>query len=195
MCEDSDMKIAGAKPSRSVARAQADNTETIRAELEQEKQSGNLDRARTLGMRLAEEFDRAQGEFAFGLDSGEDGEVKLQRRLLLCFAVAVGLEQFTVSALVARTALNVFYNTLKKIDVEFYEDLNNTGAFSFYYLALRRGMDVERRIGQTFAMLCSRDGDPVYQELGEALYCRFLASVRGEIRRQNLLREPKDGQA
>ena len=27
-------------------------------------------------------------------------------------------------------------------------------------------------------MLCSHDGDPVYQELGEALYCWFLSAVR-----------------
>ena len=56
----------------------------------------------------------------------------------------------------------------------------DNGAFSFYYLAYRRGSEVERRIGQTFAMLCSHDGDPIYQELGEALYCWFLSVVKEE---------------
>ena len=37
---------------------------------------------------------------------------------------------------------------------------------------------MERRIGQTFAMLCSHDGDPIFQELGEALYCWFTAEIR-----------------
>ena len=59
--------------------------------------------------------------------------------------------------------------------------------FSFYYLAFRRGNDVERRIGQTFAMLCSHDGDPIYQELGEALYCWFLSEVKASAKEQNII--------
>jgi len=46
---------------------------------------------------------------------------------------------------------------------------------------------VERRIGQTFAMLCSHDGDPIYQELGEALYCWFLSVVRDAAEEYNII--------
>ena len=46
--------------------------------------------------------------------------------------------------------------------------------------------DIERRMGQTFAMLCSHDGDPIYQELGEALYCWFSSVVKTEAEKLKL---------
>ena len=62
-----------------------------------------------------------------------------------------------------------------------WQTATDNGALSFYYLSFRRGGEVERRVGQTFAMLCSHDGDPVYQELGEALYCWFTSVVKRKI--------------
>ena len=63
----------------------------------------------------------------------------------------------------------------------------DTGAFSFYYLAFRRGGEIDRRIGQTFAMLCSHDGDPIFQELGEALYCWFLSVVKTAAKENGII--------
>ena len=62
----------------------------------------------------------------------------------------------------------------------------DSGAFSFYYLAYRRGNEVDRRIGQTFAMLCAHDGDPIYQELGEAIYCWFISRVSKKLKESGL---------
>jgi hypothetical protein len=31
-------------------------------------------------------------------------------------------------------------------------------------------------------MLCSHDGDPIYQELGEALYCWFYSVVERTVK-------------
>ena len=102
----------------------------------------------------------------------------IQRRLLLSFTATVGFEQFCRDDALCGIAQKSFIDTVKKTDPELYRSAGDTGAFSFYYLAYRRGSEIDRRIGQTFAMLCSHDGDPIYQELGEALYCWFLSAVR-----------------
>ena len=172
MCEDQDMKIVGEGPIPDLC--SSDELET--AAFNREKQSGILDRAKELGRRMVGEFQNAGGEFAFGAEAGEEALLTLQRQVLLAFVATVGVERFCVSKLAAQTAHQSFYNCLKETFPDLYQELNG-GAFSFYYLAYRRGGDVERRMGQTFAMLCARDGDPVYQELGEALYCWFMSVV------------------
>ena len=110
----------------------------------------------------------------------------LQRRLLLSFTATVGFEQFCRDDTLAGIAQKSFIDTVKKENDELYRSSSDTGAFSFYYLAYRRGSEIDRRIGQTFAMLCSHDGDPIYQELGEALYCWFLSAVRKAAGELNL---------
>ena len=78
-------------------------------------------------------------------------------------------------------------DTIRAKDADLYKTSADTGAFSFYYLAFRRGGEVDRRIGQTFAMLCSHDGDPIFQELGEALYCWFLSAVKNSAKENGII--------
>ncbi len=137
-----------------------------------------LDKARVLGVALAGMTKEAERGFELEIDDG----LLLQRRLLLCYAIATALEDYSKSIQEARTALNAFYDTLKRLDAGFYDDIGSSGSFSFYYLARRQGGDTVRRIGQTFAMLCGQDGDPVCQELGEALYCQYTNMVKVQIK-------------
>lgn len=183
--DENDVKIAGSHPSRSIARADNDALSANQVEKEHE----NISRAHLLGASLAESVIKAQDDLGIISEDDDAVDTRLQSRLLLCFAVATGLDKYCVSNIAARTALNGFYNSLKRLDSGFYDDLNSTGAFSFYYLAVRRHTDIERRIGQTFAMLCSKDGSSVYQELGEALYFTYMEQVRGEIDRYGLLKQ------
>lgn len=183
--DESDIKIAGSHPSRTISKTANDSV----SESDIETEKYNIDKARLLGKALAESVIKAQS--GLGIISNYDDaiDMQLQNRMLLCFAVSTGLEKYTVGSLAARTALNCFYNSLKSLDAEFYDDLSSTGAFSFYYLAVRRHSDIERRIGQTFAMLCGKDGSSVYQELGEALYFTYMEQVKSEICRFGLLKE------
>ena len=105
----------------------------------------------------------------------------LQRRLLLSFTATAGFEQYIADDTLVGIAQKSFLDTINKHSNELYKTSSDTGAFSFYYLAFRRGSEVDRRIGQTFAMLCSHDGDPIFQELGEALYCWFSSVVRKAV--------------
>ena len=133
-------------------------------------------KAEQWGRDVALEFIADAAENPLSDEMGND--ILIQRRLLISFTATVGFEEFASDDIVCGVAQKSFLDTLKQQDAVLYKTSTDTGAFSFYYLVFRRGFDLERRMGQTFAMLCSHDGDPIYQELGEALYCWFLSVVK-----------------
>ncbi len=169
---DEDIKIAGDKPSLDVKRnmANAVHTNALNNKL--------YDNARQWGRLVALEFIKNANEDSLG--EPYDFDMTIQRRLLLSFTATVGFEQYSSDDSLCGIAQKSFIDTVKNENYEIYKTSQDTGAFSFYYLAFRRGGETDRRVGQTFAMLCSHDGDPIYQELGEALYCWFLSVVKKE---------------
>lgn len=129
--DDSDMKIAG-DDFDDILEPQGESAEAVARLLEQEKANGNLSRARRLGAIMADEVSAIEGGDS---QPAEDiGSLLTQRRILLAFAVEVGLDAFLPNNLVAQTAQNVFYNTLHITAPAFYDDLQESGAFSFYYM-------------------------------------------------------------
>ena len=170
---DNDIKIAGDKPSASV-KQNITKTSAEKILTKEETQS-----AKSWGKGVAEKFIKDIADSLVG-ERETNLEMLSQRRMLLSFAASVGFETLTDNETLGGLAQKSFLDTIKKKDPKHYVTAEDNGAFSFYYLAFRRGNDVERRIGQTFAMLCSHDGDPIYQELGEALYCWFLSVVKSE---------------
>lgn len=185
--DDADMKIFTTSQ-RSLEFAEA---ERVVAELEHERQNGNLTRARALGARLAEEVIKVNdGTGIFGCLIGADEntqahETKEQRKILLAFAIESSIAVYSPSKLIGTTVLNAYYDLLGMNDKEFYGKIFSTGAFSLYYLDLRRGVKVSRAIGKTFAKLCGHEGDSVYEELGYALNCRFYDNVRELVSETN----------
>ena len=169
--DDKDIKIAGNRPSKDVER------HILKSNMGVDSVSVRMGTA--LGSKIAERFVAAL--LKQGPGAGQDSEdMLLQRQILLSFAALSGFECFCNNSDYIAAAKSAFLGYLKSNHPELYDGATDNGALSFYYLAFRRGSDVERRIGQTFAMLCSHDGDPVYQELGEALYCWFTSVVRRE---------------
>ncbi len=170
---DKDIKIVGDKPSEDVKRNRRVLEE---AELINERAA---EQAKLVGRLVALKFIEDAGTES---DEGiKDFDLLIQRRLLLSFTATVGFEQFLPDDTLAGIAQKSFLETIRKSSEELYKTSSDTGAFSFYYLVFRRGSEIERRMGQTFAMLCSHDGDPIFQELGEALYCWFLSVVRKAV--------------
>lgn len=170
MYSDIDIKIAGDKPSKDI------NRNSLRAESQKNIDKVQVNNARSWGKAVALNFINNANEAVS--DGTSNLEMIIQRRMLLSFTATVGFEQLSTDDTLSGIAQKSFLDTVKKADAELYRTCEDTGAFSFYYLAFRRGGDTDRRIGQTFAMLCSHDGDPIYQELGEALYCWFLSIVK-----------------
>lgn len=173
LTDDLDVKIAGDKPSEDVRRNK--NKPVQNSSVSSEQIKG----AKAVGKKVAESF-IADAETEVS-EEFRDYDMILQRRLLLSFTATAGFEQYISDDTLVGVAQKSFLETLNKHSSELYKTSSDTGAFSFYYLAFRRGSEVDRRIGQTFAMLCSHDGDPIFQELGEALYCWFLSVVRKAI--------------
>lgn len=169
MYSDKDVKIVGDKPSKDVKRnlALAQSGENISKE--------KIEKAKEFGKEIAMKF--LEDTNLKATDREMNGEMISQRKILLSFTATVGFEMYSPDDTVCGIAQKSFLDTLKKKDKSSC-NTDDTGAFSFYYLAFRRGSQVDRRIGQTFAMLCSHDGDPIYHELGEALYCWFLSRVK-----------------
>ena len=179
--DDKDIKIAGNRPSDSVKRnSMSVLTDDIVPE-------ASLVSAKELGKEIAVEFSKASNAYS---DAVEDADVDMfiQRILLLSFTVTITLENELVNEAVAGIVQKSFLDTVKKDYKDIYKYTSDTGAFTFYYLAYRRGGEIERRIGQTFAMLCSHDGDPIYQELGEVLYCWFASVIRSAAGKCSLLK-------
>lgn len=172
MYNDNDIKIAGNKPSVDVKR----NKESFNDDLKIDKSLTQT--AKLLGKTIAEIFIKDAKESE---STGQNNiDLLIQRRLLLSFTATIGFEQFIADDTLSGIAQKSFLDTIKSLEPAIFKTSEDTGAFSFYYLAFRRGGEIERRIGQTFAMLCSHDGDPIFQELGEALYCWFLSQVRSK---------------
>ena len=171
MYTDNDIKIVGDKPLQDIKRNRAS------AAKQEGPEKALVDKARKWGKSVAAKFVEDVNLAAVNAET-DNCEMLIQRRMLLSFTATVGFEQFAKDDTLSGIAQKSFIDAVSAADAELYRTSDDTGAFSFYYLAFRRGGEVDRRIGQTFAMLCSHDGDPVYQELGEALYCWFLSVVK-----------------
>ncbi len=171
MFDDKDIKIAGNKPSDSIKR---NNLSSVTPDVLPE---ATLIAAKNFGAHIAEKFSIASNAYS---DAVEDADVNMQvqRILLLSFTVTAVFESSLLNETVAGVAQKSFLDTVKTNYKDIYQYTSDTGAFTFYYLAYRRGSEIERRVGQTFAMLCGHDGDPIYQELGEVLFCWFSSEVK-----------------
>lgn len=165
---DSDVKIYGEKKS------------SPSAPDEKKVTSGQRAAAKKVGAAVAEQFLKDAENTS--VDENSDYSLLIQRRLLLSFSATAGFEQYIGDDTLIGIAQKSFLDTIKRKSDDIYKTSSDMGAFSFYYLAFRRGSDTERRMGQTFAMLCSHDGDPIFQELGEALYCWFTSVVRKAVK-------------
>lgn len=169
MYSDIDVKIAGNKPSKDVKR------NLSLSGMQESISKSDIEKAKKFGEEVANKF--LEDTNITASERETNIEMITQRKILLSFTATVGFEMYSPDDTICGIAQKSFIDTLKIEDKSFC-DSDDTGAFSFYYLAFRRGSQVDRRIGQTFAMLCSHDGDPIYHELGEALYCWFLSQVK-----------------
>lgn len=175
---DEDIKIASFTPQPDVGAAAHHD---YRKHLE----NGNIERAKSVGRAIAQ---KTLSSAALGMEAeAQSGlELSMQRGLLLVFSAVVSVEAASLPGVLEDVVKQEYYAELKREAPALYREATESGAFSFYYLAFRRGIELDRRIGQTFAMLCSHDGDSVYQELGEALWCWMQSKTHQLIKAADL---------
>lgn len=167
--DDSDMKIVDDRPGRKIGSSADD------APVEEQLANGNIACARTAGACIAGLIETEATRLdsgAFAIPNCDDKDV-LSRKLLMIFALVVAIEQKIEDKFLMRTALNSFYDTLKKENPEIYDAMSSSGAFTFYYLAYRRANDT-RSVGSTFSMLCGNDGEEPYINVGCAVFEHYF---------------------
>lgn len=177
MSQKDDVKVADF----SHKNGSADDAQSLMDDIQKQKQNGNFDKARQLGKALANEVDSNDGEFVFGLDQTESADIIAQRRLLLAFMVTWGLDECCRNSLISKVAQNTFLEEIQSGSPAIYRDINQQGAFSYYYLCVRDTAKPGADVGRTFAELCNRKGDCVYAKLGSALFEYFLTFVKKSV--------------
>lgn len=176
------VKIAGNNLSDTIRNEKFKNADEAANEFMRETKNGNISKGRRFGVAMAKKF-LSSIDSQMGEEDISEVDLKNQKTVLLAFTTLVGFERVYPSRVVSDVAQSEFLKTVSEENPEIYIAIKDTGSLSFYYLAFRRGIEIDRRIGQTFAMLCMHDGDSIYQELGEALYCWF-SSVVDEVAKE-----------
>ncbi len=171
--DDSDMKLAEPGACRSSVE-DSDAPEGY----DRMRRNGDLSRARRLGASLAGSIDSIYQSFCV---TENDSTVILHSKLLVVFSAVAAMESLLSDRILARTALNVFYDTLKKDSPQLYDSMSVSGAVTFYYLEYRKLGQTAADIGGKFAMLCGREEDDALMELGLDIFTRSFAHVRSVI--------------
>lgn len=186
--DDRDVKIFSGDTDEAPS---SDDSEYVKL-INEKKGSRNIRRAMQLGASLVMEIDHSMTELnsgVFALSEDQD-PMLLHRSMLMVFSMIIGLEQYIPGKALVGTALNVFYDTLKKENPKLYDDMSATGSFTFYYMAYRRDGDPKQRVAHAFAMLCGDENNDDLVQVGEAIYHRYRHLVREFINEVGF--EPED---
>lgn len=168
-CDDSDIKIA---PSKGVGKDIADDSVGIGEDLENQKENGNIEKAKKLGVEIASLFDAKKYE---GITQNPENNV--QARLLLAFSVFFETEAKIKNGILLKSCQYEVTSLIKSEYPELYQNMVNSPAFTMYYLCVRTEDDIANQIGKTYAKLV---GDKTSVELakeGYEIFLKFKADI------------------
>lgn len=122
--------------------------------------NGNLQKARELGGRLAT-LTPESGAEGLAVDFKNvlpqrylSQDIMYQIKVLLVFAAEALLQMEIPVPQLATTAINALYDELRTGAPGFFKNISDGAAFTFYYLAMKKGGSITKNIGEAFAMLC-----------------------------------------
>ncbi|HOD02038.1 MAG: hypothetical protein BWY46_01885 [Firmicutes bacterium ADurb.Bin300] len=162
---DKDVKIFGREQDD-----RSDDDLLFIEEMNRQRESGNLERAKQLGRELVQLFIEPNSDERLSL-SGKDTDEQLLYHIkeLKTFSALSTLQNLQ-NRFLWETAVNAFYERLIKKYPEFYERVSAGTAFSFYRIDLKGKGDVAGRIGKSFAMLCGDENSEELSSIGEQVY-------------------------
>lgn len=144
------------------------------AEMTRHRSNGNFNTAKKLGTQLAVIFaDEPHLIHDLGDEVGKlefDEDIMYQIKVLLVFTAEYCINHSLSSPLLSNTAVNTMYETVASKAFEFYDRLDDAAEYSFYYLAVRKGGDIAKNIGVSFAMLCGKENDAEFLSLGTNIF-------------------------
>ncbi len=159
--------------------------------LDNQRSNGNLLLARKLGEHLASVKPENAGELD-GIDLEKEGidvdklpsEVLYEVRVLMIFTAQIALHSVLPSVL-STEAVNIMYNQMRDQSEAFYDNVMDGTSFSFYYLAIRKGVNIEENVGKNFAMLCGDEDEEDFIELGKKVYMLTNSYIRELVKSYN----------
>jgi hypothetical protein len=170
--EDEDIKIAG--ESFSSGSRQEDSSEIAARQFLEQKQSGNIDKARALGERYVQVLLDEVPEL-FGAAAQPQPLLLHHQMLLYSYALNRVVAEHSPNSLVAQTVLNVFYDELESSSPAIYHHVSDMAAFSLYILCERSERRSDDEIGNVYATLCGEADNAQRSEEGNRLYRLYSA--------------------
>ncbi len=159
--------------------------------------NGNLQKAKLLGKKLARltPLIDGNGEEELSVDfkkllapKFQSQDILFQIRVLLVFAAESLLQLKIPAEQLSTTAINAMHDTLRKEHSAFYMNISDGAAFTFYYLAMKKGKDLESDIGQAFAMLCSvNKNSESFIEAGKIVWNTACRIIEEEIEKAQFI--------
>ena len=161
---DHDMKIAPESMSETLQLQ--DLGESIRQELADQQQKGNVDMAKELGEQLALLMTSLVNI------EGEMTDLAKEKAVLFSFTVNKVIEELALNSIVAQTALSCFYQHLECNSGGLYDTISDSIAFSLY-ISATKGLRAGGTIGGVFAKLLDKEKDSCTMALGNALFAEY----------------------
>ncbi len=176
--DDGDVKIF---TTRSNDKNEAEDFILIAEQLEAQRANGNIAKAKALGEKLA--LLTPENEPVESLIDGRDlpPNILYQIRVLMVFAMHTAIHSHLHLPMLYSAAVNSMYDSLINETPGFYDNISDGAAFTFYYLALRKGANAEQHIGDAFAMLCGKEGNEKVSAIGALIFARISEKAVEEI--------------
>lgn len=179
--DDSDIKIFGQKQAQV-----CDDELRLIALMEEQRANGNTEKATKLGDYLSDIFLNekellARLEPTVGkLDYPQN--ILFQIKILMFFAAEYTINRILPNTVLKSTAINALYCNIKDGDAAFYNEFSDGAEYSFYYLAMRKESDsVIAEIGKAFSMLCGKENDENFVNLGKRMFNLVCEEVENII--------------
>ena len=137
------------------------NLSTVFEAINLHRANGNLEKAKLLGRKLATITPESE-KSGLSIDFKNilpqrylSQDIMYQIKVLLIFAAESLLQVEIPVPQLATTAINALYDSLRETSPGFFKNISDGAAFTFYYLAMKKGGNITENIGKAFSMLCS----------------------------------------
>ena len=176
--DDEDIKIAGQeKPGK-----QTESAEEIARLFLEQRNRGNIDKARQLGRDFAAGIIQPANSPLWP-DRAPDTQREYHHQLLLySYVINRVIAERSPNSLLAQTTLNVFYSEIEAASPKLHQHVSDMAAFSLYILCERSPSRGDGDIGAIYADLCDYEGHPEVIAEGNAFYRRLFDYCCEKIR-------------
>ena len=177
------------------------NLSTVFEAINLHRGNGNLEKAKLLGQRLSTITPESEKN-GLSIDFKNilpqrflSQDIMYQIKVLLIFAAESLLQVEIPVPQLATTAINALYDSLRETSPGFFKNISDGAAFTFYYLAMKKGGNITENIGKAFSMLCSvsKNNDGCIAA-GETVWNIAVDLVEKEIKNAGFIDIPEIGE-